>query len=159
VARNIARFEPGADPEAVVAAARAAGVHDLVVSLTNGYETQIGEGGAALSAGQRQRIALARALYKEPFLVVLDEPNSNLDVEGENALGEAIRGIKARGGLVVIATHRPNILAAVDYVMVMKEGQMHMLGPRDLVFAKLPSLQPANSDGPKLVATSPKLPN
>ncbi|WP_026186975.1 type I secretion system permease/ATPase [Ensifer sp. BR816] len=159
VARNIARFEPGADPEAVVAAARAAGVHDLIVSLTNGYETQIGEGGAALSAGQRQRIALARALYKEPFLVVLDEPNSNLDVEGENALGEAIRGIKARGGLVVIATHRPNILAAVDYVMVMKEGQMHMLGPRDLVFAKLPSLQPANSDGPKLVATSPKLPN
>ncbi len=159
VAGNIARFEPGADAEAVVAAARAAGVHDLIVSLTNGYETQIGEGGAALSAGQRQRIALARALYRDPFLVVLDEPNSNLDVEGENALGEAIRGIKARGGIVVIVTHRPNILAAVDLVMVMKEGQMHMLGPRDLVFSKLPSLQPANSDGLKLVATSAKLQN
>jgi len=159
VAENIARFEPGADPEAVVTAARAAGVHDLIVSLPNGYETQIGEGGAALSAGQRQRIALARALYREPFLVVLDEPNSNLDLDGESALGEAILGIKARDGIVAIVTHRPSILAAVDLVMMMKEGQMHMFGPRERVLSKLFPLQPANSDGPKLVATSPKPPN
>ncbi|MBD9373706.1 type I secretion system permease/ATPase [Rhizobium sp. ARZ01] len=159
VAGNIARFEPGADAEVVVAASRAAGVHELIVSLPNGYETQIGEGGAILSAGQRQRIALARALYRDPFLVVLDEPNSNLDVEGENALGNAIRGITARGGIVVIVTHRSNILAAVDLLMVMKEGQMHMFGPRDQVFSSLSSLQPASSDGLKLVATSPKLPN
>ncbi|NRQ18353.1 Type I secretion system ATP-binding protein PrsD [Ensifer sesbaniae] len=159
VATNIARFEPVADAEAVVAAARAAGVHDLIVSLPNGYETQIGEGGTALSAGQRQRIALARALYRDPFLIVLDEPNSNLDADGERALGEAIKRIKARGGIVVIVTHRPNILAAVDLVMEMKEGQMQTLGPRDRVLSKLSPLQPANSDFLRPIAIHPKLPN
>ncbi|WP_442892377.1 type I secretion system permease/ATPase [Ensifer sp. MJa1] len=159
VAANIARFEPAADADAVVAAARSAGVHDLIVSLPNGYETQIGEGGAALSAGQRQRIALARALYRDPFLIVLDEPNSNLDTEGEIALGDAIKRIKARRGIVVIVTHRPNILASVDLVLEMKEGQMQMLGPRERVLAKLVPLQPANNDGLKRVATLPKLPN
>lgn len=156
VAANIARFEPVADADAVVAAARAAGVHDLIVSLPNGYETQIGEGGAALSAGQRQRIALARALYRDPFLIVLDEPNSNLDADGEIALGDAIRKIKARGGIVVIVTHRPNILAAVDLVMEMKEGQMQMLGPRERVLSKLIPLHPANIDGLKRVAAQSK---
>ncbi|MCG5480870.1 MAG: type I secretion system permease/ATPase [Ensifer alkalisoli] len=159
VADNIARFDPNADPGAVVAAARAAGVHDLVVSLPNGYETQIGEGGAALSAGQRQRVALARALYGNPFLVVLDEPNSNLDVEGEIALAEAIRGIKVRAGIVVIVAHRPTILSEVDFVLAMKEGQMHMLGPRERVLAKLYPLQPANSANVKPVAISPNRPN
>lgn len=159
VATNIARFEPVADAEAVVAAARAAGVHDLIVSLPNGYETQIGESGTALSAGQRQRIALARALYRDPFLIVLDEPNSNLDADGESALGEAIKGIKARGGIVVIVTHRPNILAAVDLVMEMKEGQMQVLGPRERVLSKLSPPQPANTDFLRPVAAHPKLPN
>lgn len=159
VAGNIARFEPVADADAVVAAARAAGVHELIVNLPGGYETQIGEGGAALSAGQRQRIALARALYRDPFLVVLDEPNSNLDADGENALGAAIRGIKARGGIVVIVTHRPNILSAVDLVMEMKDGQMQMFGPRDRVLAKLSPAQPVSTEGLKLVAALPKLPN
>lgn len=159
VQTNIARFEPAADAGAVVAAARAAGVHDLIVSLPNGYETQIGEGGTALSAGQRQRIALARALYRDPFLIVLDEPNSNLDADGESALSEAIKRIKARGGIVVIVTHRPNILASVDLVLEMKEGQMQTLGPRERVLSKLSPLQPANSDVLKRVAALPKLPN
>lgn len=136
VADNIARFEPEPDANAIVAAARAAGVHDLIVSLGNGYETQIGEGGTALSAGQRQRIALARALYGDPFLVVLDEPNANLDIEGEIALGAAIRGVKARGGIVVIVAHRPHILTTADFVLVMKDGQMHMFGPRERVLSE-----------------------
>ena len=100
VAQNISRFEPDADPTAIRAAAATAGVHDMIVSLPNGYDTQIGEQAGALSAGQAQRIALARALYRDPFLVVLDEPNSNLDAEGEAALTQAILGIRARGGIV-----------------------------------------------------------
>ena len=97
-------------------AAKAAGVHDLVLSMPHGYNTPIGEGGASLSAGQRQRIALARALFRDPFLVVLDEPNSNLDAEGEEALTRAILGVRARGGIVIVVAHRSSALAAVDHL-------------------------------------------
>ncbi len=137
VAQNISRFEPDADPEAIRAAAAAAGVHDMIVSLADGYDTQIGEQGAALSAGQAQRIALARALYRDPFLVVLDEPNSNLDAEGDAALTQAILGIRARGGIVVVIAHRPSAIAGVDLVSAMKQGRAVAFGPKDEVLAKV----------------------
>ncbi|EIZ84291.1 MULTISPECIES: type I secretion system permease/ATPase [Methylobacterium] len=149
VAQNIARFDPEAASEAIVAAARAAGVHELVCSLPEGYDTPIGEGGTFLSGGQRQRVALARALYGDPFLVVLDEPNSNLDAEGEEALTRAIRGVRARGGIVVIVAHRPSALAGIDHVLLMAEGQARAFGPKDEVLSALkrppargPSKQP-----------------
>ena len=142
VAQNISRFDPDADPKAIVAAAQTAGVHELIVKLSAGYETEIGEQGAALSAGQRQRIALARALYGDPFFVVLDEPNSNLDNEGEEALTRAILGIRARGGIVVVIAHRPSALAGVDYVLVMHQGRAQAFGPKDEVLAKVLRCEP-----------------
>jgi PrtD family type I secretion system ABC transporter len=137
VAQNIARFEPEPNPEHVIAAAKSAGVHELILRLPEGYETEIGEGGAALSAGQRQRIALARALYRDPFLVVLDEPNSNLDAEGDEALTQAIRGVRARGGIAIIIAHRPSALAGVDLLMVMSQGKTQLFGPKEEVLAKM----------------------
>ena len=130
VAQNIARFERQADPDAVVKAARAADIHDLIVGLPKGYETEIGEHGAALSAGQRQRLALARALYGDPFLVVLDEPDSNLDGEGEQALRKAIVGVRQRGGIVVVVAHRTGVLANVDLLLAMKGGRLLAVGRR-----------------------------
>jgi ATP-binding cassette subfamily C protein len=137
VAANIARFSRDATSEKIVAAAHAAGVHKMVLSLPNGYETVIGEGGATLSAGQRQRIALARALYGDPFLVVLDEPNSNLDAEGEDALTQAILGVRARGGILVVIAHRPSALAGVDLVLVMGDGRVQSFGNKDEVLGKV----------------------
>jgi PrtD family type I secretion system ABC transporter len=136
IAENIARFEPDAPVAAVIAAAKAAGVHDLIVSFPAGYETPLGEQGRALSAGQQQRVALARALYGEPFLVALDEPNSNLDVEGEEALARAILGISARGGIVVIVAHRPSALAAADHVLVMMRGAQQAVGPKEEILSR-----------------------
>jgi ATP-binding cassette, subfamily C, type I secretion system permease/ATPase len=142
VAENIGRFEPDADPEAIRAAAAAAGVHDMIVSLENGYDTLIGERGTALSAGQAQRIALARALYRAPFLVVLDEPNSNLDADGDAALTQAILGIRARGGIAVVIAHRPAAIAGVDLVLAMKQGRAVAFGPKDEVLAKMLHREP-----------------
>jgi len=150
VAQNIARFEANANPDVVIAAAKAAGVHDLILGLPNGYETEIGESGASLSAGQKQRIALARALYGDPFLVVLDEPNSNLDAEGEEALTRAILGVRARGGIAIVIAHRPSALAGVDFLMVMVQGKMHMYGPRDSVLAKVALRPTAAASGATL---------
>ncbi|QND68644.1 type I secretion system permease/ATPase [Mesorhizobium loti] len=137
IAENIARFEPQAASDKILAAARAAGVHDLVVHLPEGYETRIGEAGSALSAGQRQRVALARALYGDPFLVILDEPNSNLDAEGEAALTEAIQGVRARGGIAVVVAHRPSALASLDQVLVMANGRVQAFGPKNEVLNKV----------------------
>jgi len=137
VAQNIARFERDADPDAVIAAAKAAGVHDLIVNLRDGYETEVGEQGTALSAGQAQRVALARALYRDPFLVVLDEPNSNLDSEGDEALARAILGVRARRGIVIVIAHRPSAIAGVDQVLMLREGRMQAIGPKDEILSKV----------------------
>jgi ATP-binding cassette subfamily C protein len=123
VVQNIVRFDTQADSTGLIAAAKAAGVHELILRLPNGYETQVGPGGTLLSGGQRQRIALARALYGSPFLVVLDEPNANLDATGEQALTRAILDIRARGGIAVVIAHRPSAISAVDYVLVLNEGR------------------------------------
>ena len=137
VAENIARFEPEPDAEAILQAAKAANVHDLILRLADGYDTQIGEGGTALSAGQRQRVALARALYRDPFLLVFDEPNSNLDAEGEQALTQAILGARARGRIVVVIAHRPSALAGVDLILMMADGKAQTFGPKDEVLNKV----------------------
>src|SRR5215467_1289583 len=131
VAQNIARFEEDADPNLVLAAAKAAGVHDLIVGLPDGYGTQVGEHGAALSAGQAQRVALARALYRDPFLVVLDEPNANLDQEGDEALTRAILGLRARGAVTVVIAHRPSAIAGLDFILVMAKGRQQQFGPKE----------------------------
>lgn len=135
VGENISRLDPDADGAAILAAAQAAGVHDLIVRLPEGYETRLGSNGTALSAGQRQRIALARALYGNPFLVILDEPNSNLDAEGEAALARAVTGVRARGGIAIVIAHRPSVLSAVDFVGVVQGGRLVAFGPRDEVLA------------------------
>lgn len=137
VAQNVSRFEADADPQAIIAAGQTAGVHELILRLPEGYETEIGEAGTSLSAGQRQRIGLARALYGDPFLVVLDEPNSNLDAEGEQALTQAILGVRARGGIAIVVAHRPSALAGVDLMLVMQDGRAQAFGPKDEIMAKV----------------------
>ncbi|MGB7035166.1 MAG: type I secretion system permease/ATPase [Xanthobacteraceae bacterium] len=137
VAQNIARFEDPPDADAVIAAAHAAGVHDLIINLPEGYETVVGEQGSALSAGQAQRIALARALYRDPFLVVLDEPNSNLDAEGDEALTRAILGLRARGAITIVVAHRPSAIAGVDYILIMAKGRQQQFGPKEEVLSRL----------------------
>jgi len=137
VAQNISRFEAEIEPAALIAAGKAAGVHELVLALPQGYETPVGGGGTAVSGGLRQRIALARALYGDPFLVVLDEPNSNLDADGEEALTRAIQGVRARGGIAVVLAHRPSALAAVDQVLVMRQGKVYAFGPKDEILRKV----------------------
>ncbi len=143
VAQNISRFT--AEPEAArtIAAANEAGVHELILRLPKGYETEVGDGGLMLSGGQRQRIALARALYCDPFLVVLDEPNSNLDNEGERALIQAIGRVRARGGVVIIIAHRPTLLCAVDHILVLNEGRLQAFGKTESVLPLLTPAQPA----------------
>ena len=146
VAQNISRFESKPDANAIIAAAKAAGVHELVTGLSEGYETQVGEQGTALSAGQAQRIALARALYRDPFLIVLDEPNSNLDAEGDEALTNAVLSVRARGGIIVIIAHRPSAIAGVDLLLVMNQGRQQAFGPKDAIMAKL--VKPASVPAP-----------
>ena len=134
---NIGRFDEERTPEKVLAASQLAGVHDLVLSLPEGYDTRIGEGGAMLSGGQRQRIGLARALYNDPFIVVLDEPNSNLDGDGDVALKDAILATRSRGAIVIVIAHRPGAIAALDTLLMMDGGKMTAFGPKDEVLGKI----------------------
>ncbi len=155
VAQNISRFAAELDAERLLAAARQAGVHDLILRLPNGYETEVGDGGMMLSGGQRQRIALARALYGDPFLLVLDEPNSNLDSEGERALVRAIAAVRQRGGIVVVIAHRPALLSVVDHLLVLNGGRQQAFGTTDAVLPMLapkqaaPPAQPVAPPAPK----------
>lgn len=147
IAENICRFQK-IDDAMVVAAAQMAGVHQMIQSMPEGYNTQIGDGGLGLSGGQRQRIALARSLYGMPTLVVLDEPNASLDAEGEAALLAALHQLKQRGSTVILITHKTNILAAMDKLMVMANGQIQGFGDRDEVFARLLAPRVASIGGP-----------
>lgn len=142
IAENIARLHRNAKPEDIIAAAHAAGVHEMIVALPEGYETQVGDNGVNLSAGQRQRVTLARALYGNPFLVVLDEPNSNLDAEGDRALSYAIAGVRNRGGIVLVVAHRNSVLSQLDYLLVMENGVAKSFGPRDAVLKALQQQRP-----------------
>lgn len=136
VSENIARMGV-VDSDAVIAAAHRANAHDMILRLPKGYDTDVGDAGSTLSGGQRQRLALARALYGKPRVLVLDEPNANLDGEGEEALMRTIRDIRADSVTVIVITHRPSLLANIDKVLVMRDGQVEMFGPRAEVIAKV----------------------
>lgn len=153
VADNISRFGGKSDPKGVLAAARAAGVYSMIMHLPEGFQTRIGEGGRALSAGQRQLIGLARALYGEPFLIVLDEPNSNLDVEGDAALAGAILAVRQRGGIVIVVAHRPSALTNIDQVLVLTNGMVRSFGSREEVLASV-----ARASSPAAHRPSPVIP-
>lgn len=139
VARNIARLQENADERAIVEAAERAGAHEMILKLPNGYDTEIGEAGAQLSGGQRQRVGLARALFGDPPLLVFDEPNANLDSEGEQSLIHAIRQAKERGRAVLVMAHRPSAIAVCDRLLVMRDGTAVAFGPRDEVLKKTTS--------------------
>lgn len=141
VGENIARFDPDRRAEDIVAAAKKAGVHEMILQLPNGYDTVIGSNAGALSGGQRQRVGLARALYGDPRVVVLDEPNSNLDEKGEEALANTLTQLKQEGVTLFVVSHRKALLRAVDKLLVLKEGTVHMYGPRDEVMMKLTQQQ------------------
>ena len=137
IAENIARMAVEPDSGRVIRAAKAAGANDMILRLANGYDTRIGDAGAILSAGQRQRVALARALYGDPFLIVLDEPNANLDNAGESALLQSIGEAKSRGAIVIMIAHRASALAVCDKVLLIRDGRQHGFGPRDEILRKL----------------------
>lgn len=157
IAENIARFGE-IDGEAVILAAQQAGVHEMILRLPQGYDTPLGADGGSLSGGQKQRIGLARALYGEPSLIVLDEPNASLDDVGEAALIKALVDLKQRGKTLVLISHRPTVMNIVDKVLVLREGAVQMFGSRDEVFSALrqASVMPATAGSPTLSSVKTK---
>jgi ABC-type multidrug transport system ATPase subunit len=137
VKENIARMARDTDPDEVIEAAKLAGVHNTIVNLPEGYDTDIGDAGAMLSAGQRQHVALARAFFGNPSLLVLDEPNSNLDSVSEAALVRALATAKERGMTIIVITHRPSVLEAADKLLLLREGSVELFGPRDKVIERM----------------------
>ncbi|MGE7417331.1 type I secretion system permease/ATPase [Methylobacterium tarhaniae] len=154
IAQNIARFGP-VDDAAVLAAAQLAGVHEVIQQLPLGYNTDVGEGGSALSGGQRQRIGLARAIYGDPALVVLDEPNSNLDAVGEVALAGVLQALKERGTTCVLITHKANVLTLADHILVLKDGTVSKFGTRDEVLTPQAAQPESNQGGRKQISVQP----
>lgn len=154
VATNIARFGEH-DSAGIVAAAKLAGAHEMILNLPEGYETRIGDGGRMLSGGQRQRIALARAVFGDARLIVLDEPNANLDAEGEGALRESLMRLKQQERTTVVISHRPSLLNAVDKILVLTDGRMRMYGGREQVFAEIRRMVPLPNTAPKPAAEAP----
>ncbi len=154
VADNIARLSDSPDPEQVVLAARRAGVHEMILQLEQGYNTEIGDNGSILSGGQRQRVGLARALYGDPALVVLDEPNANLDAAGDQALTEAILDLKKRQATVVVMAHRPSAIVAVDKLLLIRDGVAEAFGPKEEVLAKMTRV-PASAPASNVAAIRP----
>ncbi len=150
IAANICRF-PRMRHRKTIAAARAAGIHDMINNLPQGYDTSVGEYGELLSAGQRQLIGLARALYGDPFVVVLDEPNANLDTEGDMALGNAVTSVRDRGGIVIVIAHRPSAIGAVDKILLLENGRQVNFGPKSEVFRQAP---PARRDNVHTIKAS-----
>jgi ATP-binding cassette subfamily C exporter for protease/lipase len=136
ISENIARFGE-VDADKVVQAAKRAGVHEMILQFPEGYDTKLGDGGAGLSGGQKQRIGLARAMYGDPALLVLDEPNSNLDDVGEAALLSAVTDLRQRGKTIVMITHRPNVVQVTTKLLLMRDGTVHMFGPTNQVLAAL----------------------
>jgi ABC-type protease/lipase transport system fused ATPase/permease subunit len=137
IRENIARFRNDITDEQVVRAAQLAGVHELVLRTSKGYDTEVGEAGVVLSVGQRQRVGLARAMLADPAFIVLDEPNASLDAEGEQALMEAIEAMKANGSTVVIISHKIGVFRAADKLLAMRDGRVELFGPRDAVLNRL----------------------
>ena len=146
IAENIGKLEDLPESAKVIAAAKAAGIDRMITALPGGYNTRVGRGGSLLSAGQRQRIGLARALFAEPFLVVLDEPNSNLDSEGDAALTAAIAAVRSRGGIVVVVAHRPSAVAALNKILVLADGMVKDVGPKEEVLARVMQIAPPRAE-------------
>ncbi len=151
IAENISRFKVNATPGQIIAAAKAASFHEHVLAFPGGYDTKVGPAGAHLSAGQRQRLGLARAVFGDPFLVVLDEPNANLDSDGEMAVSQAIKGVRERGGIAIVIAHRPSAISQVNLLMVMNQGEVMAFGPRDEVLSKTVKNASRIIPGPQLV--------
>jgi ATP-binding cassette subfamily C exporter for protease/lipase len=157
IAENIARFAE-IDSNKVIAAARSAGLHNMILRFPKGYDTPMGEAGNLLSGGQRQRVGLARAIYGDPALIVLDEPNANLDDVGEAALMQAVRELKAKGRTVFLITHRPGAVAVADQLLVLRDGRVQVQGPRDAVLAQLQAARQATAAPPSPPPAAPPAP-